>query len=142
MRSERLVDSLRRLATALGRAERVMAQAQDVSVSQWRLLTAMLARPGGVQVSTLAQEQGLMVSTMTRNLQKLEARGWLRRDTGAKDRRTITVTLTPLGAERAQALRQATDALYRRAFADFHPTDRIERAVALDRVAAALEKVV
>src|SRR5262245_29290762 len=97
--------------------------------------------PGGIRISDLAHEQGLAVSTMTRNLSLLEKKGWIVRQIGADDRRTVLVALTEEGGRRSRRLQQSTLGIFGRAFRAFHPTDRVERAVALDRVAAALEKV-
>src|SRR5688572_6708795 len=107
MRDARLVRSLQRLATALGRLERQTAAENDVSVSQLRVLTCLGAHPHGsetgeasdagkrgVRISDLAHEQGLAVSTMTRNIALLEKKGWVSRHTGAADRCTVMVVLT------------------------------------------------
>ena len=146
MRDARLVRSLQRLATALGRLERQTAAGNDVSVSQLRVLTSLAAQgdpttDDGVRISDLAQEQGLAVSTMTRNVALLEKKGWVSRRVGAADRRTVIVALTDTGRERSARLRTSTLGSFARAFDAFHPSDSVVRAVALDRVAAALEKV-
>ena len=60
---------------------------------------------------------------------------------GQADRRTVMVSLTALGRQRSKSLENTTANQFGQAFSAFHPTDRVERAVALDRVAAALEKV-
>jgi len=91
-------------------------------------------------VSDLADEQGLAVSTMTRNLKLLEDKGWVHRVPGTDDRRTVQVALSESGRALATRLSDTNVARFSRAFGEFHPTDRVERAVALDRVAAAIEK--
>ena len=93
-----------------------------------------------MRISDLAEDQGLAVSTMTWNLKLLEDKGWVRRVPGADDRRTVKVELTNGGREVAAKLSNTNVARFSHAFREFHPSDRVERAVALDRVAAALEK--
>jgi DNA-binding MarR family transcriptional regulator len=137
----RFVRSIWRISGVLHRLERQAAASQNVTPSQLRLLVSLSCSDQGRRVSDVASEQGLDVSTMTRNLAQLEKRGWLQRQAGKQDRRTIEVSLTEAGRQQAGALRQATTALLQRAFSSFHPSDRAERAVALDRVAAALEKL-
>ena len=139
--SERLVRSVQRLAQALARLERHTAAEHGVSVSQLRVMMSLTHAPGGIRISDLAHEQGLAVSTMTRNLSLLERKGWIQREIGRDDRRTVLVTLTGDGRDVSRRLQQSTLGIFGRAFRAFHPTDRVERAVALDRVAAALEKV-
>ena len=141
MSEKRLVQSVQRLANALGRLERQCAAENDVSVSQLRVLLYLADADAGVRISDLAQDQGLAVSTMTRNVGLLEKKGWITRETGADDRRTVLVGLTPAGDHVSGTLLRSTHGFFGRAFERFHPTDRVERAVALDRVAAALEKI-
>jgi DNA-binding MarR family transcriptional regulator len=78
---------------------------------------------------------------MTRNLLLLEKQGWVARLQGTEDRRVVQVRLTEAGSARARELQTTTVGQMSRAFAAFHPSDRVERAVALDRVAAALEAI-
>lgn len=141
MSQTRLLRSVQRLANALARLERQVAAANGVSVSQMRVLRSLdQSEQNGARISDLAGEQALAVSTMTRNLSLLERRGWIARATGASDRRTVWIRLTDSGRELAATLTDTSVARFSRAFSRFHPTDRVERAVALDRVAAALEK--
>jgi len=142
MSDRRLVQSVQRLATALSRLERQTAAEHDVSVSQLRVLMHLAqGENSGVRISDLAQEQGLAVSTMTRNLGLLEKKGLITRIAGAQDKRTVVARLTDAGLARSRLLKTTTVGLFGKAFHAFHPSDRVERAVALDRVAAALEKV-
>ena len=73
-------------------------------------------------------------------LRLLERHGYLGRSQGENDRRTVLVHLTDSGRQLARSLGDTNIAKFSHAFSAFHPSDRVERAVALDRVAAALEK--
>jgi DNA-binding MarR family transcriptional regulator len=140
---QRLLRSVQRLSAVLARLERRTAARHDLSVSQLRVLVQLAERGGeaGVRVSDLAGAQALAVSTMTRNLALLEKKGWVERAAAVVDRRIVRVRLSAAGLAQARALMSATTGQLTRAFATFHPSDRVERAVALDRVAAALEAV-
>jgi len=138
---KRLLRSVERLSTALAKLERRIAADGGVSISQLRILSH-LSRQGEARVSDMAQDLGLSVSTMTRNVAHLCRKGWLRRQVGAADKRTVRVSLTPNGREVSDGLQSSNTVELLNAFDAFHPTDRVERAVALDRVAAALEKKV
>ena len=142
MSENRLLRSVQRLSNALGKFERVTAAEHGVSVSQLRcLLYLEAAGADGARVSDVAADQGLAVSTMTRNLALLERKGWLARESDPRDRRIVRVRLTSTGQQVSRHLGRATQNRFAMAFRSFHPTDRVERAVALDRVATALERV-
>jgi DNA-binding MarR family transcriptional regulator len=142
MNETRLVKSIQRLATVLAKQERQTAAGFEISVSQMRILLSLeQAGSDGSGISELAQDQGLAVSTMTRNLALLEEKGWIRRVPGEQDKRTVKVGLCDSGRELAAKLSGTNIARFSHAFREFHPTDRVERAVALDRVATAIEKV-
>jgi len=133
--------SVQRLASALTKLERQAAAAAGVSVSQMRILLSLEQAGRNLRISDLADDQGLAVSTMTRNLKLIEGeKGWVRRVPGVVDKRTVEIELTDVGREVAASLSDTNVAQFSRAFREFHPSDRVERAVALDRVAAALEK--
>jgi DNA-binding MarR family transcriptional regulator len=141
MSETRLLRSVQRLASALTKLERQAAAAAGVSVSQMRILLSLEQAGRNLRISDLADDQGLAVSTMTRNLKLLEGeKGWVRRVPGTIDKRTVEIELTDAGREVAASLSDTNVAQFSHAFRQFHPSDRVERAVALDRVAAALEK--
>lgn len=138
----RLLGSVQRLAAALARLERLAAAREGVTVSQMRVLIYLAheAPAIGVTMGSLAEQQGLAISTMTRNISLLERKGWLQRVGGTIDRRTVLVTLSAAGEGLAERLEESVRHQFARAFRHFHPSDRVERAVAVGRVAAALEE--
>ncbi len=138
--NQRLLQSVQRLGLAFGRIERLVATAHEVTVAQLRVVMALAERDGGANVGELADEQGVAISTMTRNLIVLERQGQVTRTQDGSDGRAVRVQLTDAGRALAARLRQATLNRLGQAFQAFHPTDRLERAAALDRVAVALER--
>lgn len=140
MTDDKLLRSVQRLSTALARMERQVAARGGVSVSQLRVMIYLQeSRADGIRISDLAEDQGLAVSTMTRNLALLEKKGWIARKQGAADKRTVLIALTPAGREVAGGLQQTTLGQLSQVFRAFPDQDRTERAVALERVAAAIE---
>jgi len=142
MNQDRLLRSVQRLSSVLYRMERQTAARQGVSVSQMRVLVC-LGRDeasAGMRLSDLADDQGLALSTMTRNVALLEQKGLVRREPGCDDRRVVTVLLTESGRALSSSLRENSVSRFSSAFSRFHPSDRVERAVAMDRVAQALER--
>lgn len=169
MSEQRLLRSIDRFADVLLRMERNNAASVGVSVSQMRILLRLIdarkaaqhearlssqeynANHGGngsnglngfsgLRISDLAQSQGLAVSTMTRNLSGLERKGWIRRQKCSSDGRAVNITLSDEGATVASQLSDERSRCMGTAFKSFHPSDRLERAVAMERIAAALEQ--
>jgi len=137
-RGERLARAVQRLGRALARLEREMAVLHRVTVAQLRTLVVL--SEGASTVTVLAQTECVAVSTMTRNLVVLERLGFVSRQDGAVDRRTVLADLTGAGQVLAQAIAKSTATRLSGAFAGFHATEQVERAAAVDRVAASLER--
>ncbi len=70
---------------------------RGVARSEWRVL-AVLADLGELTVQALATASLSPQPTVTHALRRLEARGLVRRDPGAEDRRQRIVSVTPDGA--------------------------------------------
>lgn len=71
-------------------------RSQELTLKQVRCLTRLRHRPA--LAGDLAQSLGLSAASMTRMLERLEARGWVTRTIDPSDRRRITVSLTDSGA--------------------------------------------
>ena len=133
-----LIRAVRRLGVVLARLERHAAHAAEVSVSQLRILLQLQNR--SILVSALAKEQALAISTVTRNIDLLLRNGWVQKQVGTNDQRTVQISLSPSGEALAARLDELLNQQLLLAFREFHATDRLERTVALDRVGSALLK--
>jgi len=69
----------------------------ELNVSQWRAL-AVVRRLSGCTMKTLARFSTVDRTTLTRSVDQLVERGFLARETPAKDRRQISLRLTPAGS--------------------------------------------
>lgn len=68
-----------------------------VTIAQINILAAIVhTGPGGACAADLGRALLIDPSTMSRNLERIEANGWIRRQ-GAGDRRRETLLLTPAG---------------------------------------------
>jgi DNA-binding MarR family transcriptional regulator len=77
-----------------------------LSISQFRVLTSL--RDGIAQrLTTLSERLLLSKSTITRVVDELEQRGWVRRMPDPEDRRAQRVVLTEAGTKQLQAASQA-----------------------------------
>jgi DNA-binding MarR family transcriptional regulator len=75
----------------------------DVPYAQARLL-AQIEKQGPARISALAAADHCTQPTMTNQVQRLEAEGWVRREADPDDARAVLVTITGSGRE---ALRTA-----------------------------------
>ncbi len=141
MNLQRLFQALERLENVLARFERGLAQEAELSVSQLRLLLHISQSPkhDGARISDLAKAQTLAISTMTRNLGVLQKKGWIDKRDAQQDKRSAQIFLTDEGRQKVLQLQSLRQQRFHRAFSQVHPSERVERAVALDRVARSLE---
>jgi DNA-binding MarR family transcriptional regulator len=97
--------------------DEVAAQKLGVNRTDLRCLN-ILEYLGPITAGQLAEESGLTTAAVTGVLDRLEARGYARRVRGEKDRRQVTVELTPALLDRATRIwtpvgKDAADALKR-----------------------------
>lgn len=106
-----------------------------------RWLLARLDEAGPLRMSALARWQEVEPSTMTAQVRRLQARGWITRGPDPADRRAVIVALEPSGREvvrhTAAVARQAADRLV----ATWPEHDRRELARLLVRLAGELDRV-
>jgi DNA-binding MarR family transcriptional regulator len=91
------------------RAVRRMMRAVDIHsrrlAASWRITgpqlvcLATIAREEGLSSAALARAVHLSPSTVVGILDRLEARGWVRRERGREDRRVVLLSVTPSGRE-------------------------------------------
>jgi DNA-binding MarR family transcriptional regulator len=93
------------LLSVVARLNRLATQRAglDVPYAQVRLL-AQVEEQGPARISALAAADHCSQPTMTTQVQRLEAEGWVTREADPADARAVLVTITAAGAD---ALRQA-----------------------------------
>lgn len=103
---------LRASRAMLGIVARSVAPAlEQISLPHFRVLV-LLEALGPLRVGALAERLGVVISTFSRSLDRLEAGGWVRRVQGETDRREVTVSITDLGGALVQQVtRQRMQAL-------------------------------
>lgn len=90
--------ALRASRTMLGIVARSIAPAlEQVSLPHFRVLV-LLETAGPTRVGLLAERLGIVVSTFSRSLDRLEAGGWVERLPRAADRREVAVGITERGS--------------------------------------------
>jgi DNA-binding MarR family transcriptional regulator len=93
---------LKRAHLSLMRSVDQRMQAYDLTAMQWGPL--LLIAKGYDTVASCAREASTDASSMTRMLDRLEAKGLVRRSRSATDRRVVNVELTEAGREAASII--------------------------------------
>lgn len=90
--------ALRASRTMLGIVARSIAAALDrVSLPQFRVLV-LLETGGAARVGVLADQLGIVMSTFSHSVDRLESGGWVERRSSTEDRREVTVSITEQGS--------------------------------------------
>jgi len=123
-------------------ANRIQLEAQfegeDISFTQWRVL--MCLRDGFANTcADLSRELSHDKGSMTRLVDQLENRGFIRRQRDREDRRIVFVTLTPAGRAAVDRLIPKLVDYYNRLLANFSPQDVTLLTQLLNRLRAALQ---
>jgi len=103
-----LADQLRPVILKLSRHLRREAQRVGVSALDAQLLGVIKLRPG-VGVSDLADFEQMSRPAMSAHVKRLQAAGWLTRETEAPeiDKRRVRLTLTAKGVQALNAIRRS-----------------------------------
>lgn len=91
------VDSL--LMAAIGLTARSLAAspARDITLAQWRTLALLAQEPAGSRLTDLADATGMSLPSASRMVNRLIARGFIRSEPDADDRRAVRLGLTDSG---------------------------------------------
>lgn len=98
-----LLLGLRGLVRRFSVAERADVSCCGVTVAQAAALETLLA-DGPLRLGTLSRRLGIAASTLTRNVERLEASGLVRREADLEDARSARVALTARGRAAARSL--------------------------------------
>ncbi|HYE40168.1 MAG TPA: MarR family transcriptional regulator [Ramlibacter sp.] len=111
----------------------------DVTPVQFAILNALLEDPGEDQV-TLARKVAFDPATFGSVITRLEARGWVRREPDAGDRRRKRLWVTEEGAEAARRMKRSVGKVQQRILEPLDEEDRARLVALLDRLVAAHEQ--
>ncbi len=126
-----LIRRTQQVAVALFMEE---AAAFDVTPVQFAILNALMDDPGEDQV-TLARHVAFDAATSGSVIGRLEAKGWVRRESDPGDKRRKLLWVTQEGAAMAQRMKRAVSKAQVRILEPLEPSER-------DQLVALLEKLV
>jgi DNA-binding MarR family transcriptional regulator len=135
---EHIVAALRRIVRAIDLQSRRMVDACGLTGPQIVVLREV-GRLSGVSISALARAASLSQPTMSGILERLEKRGYVRRQRSEQDRRSVFVSLTPEGA---RVLRDAPSLLqdrFQRELGRLEEWERTQMLSILQRVAGMMD---
>jgi len=115
------------------------AQGFDVTPVQFAVLNALMDEPGQDQVS-LSARVAFDAATSGSVIGRLEAKGWVRRQADAIDRRRKRLWITPEGREVALQLKRTASRTQRRLMAPLQAQERQQLLALLSKVVGAHEK--
>ena len=105
----------------------------DITPVQFAILNALIDEPGADQV-TLAARVGFDAATSGSVIGRLEAKGWVRRESDPGDRRRKLLWITPPGEQVARSLRRAAARAQQRMLAGLDPAERTLFVALLERL--------
>ena len=106
----------------------------DMTSVQYAALSAIGASPG-VDATRLSHLIAFDRSTLGDVIERLEAKGWVQRDSSARDRRIKTLTLTEAGGQVLQEVEPAVMRVQERLLAPLGVVDRVTFMKLLSRIA-------
>lgn len=110
----------------------------DVTPVQFAILNALIDEPGEDQV-TLAGKVAFDAATSGSVIGRLEAKGWVRREADAQDRRRKLIWVTPDGEQAAQRMKRAVARAQTRILAPLEGDERAQLVALLGKLVAGLE---
>jgi DNA-binding MarR family transcriptional regulator len=127
------------LARAMMKAEEPVLRAHDVEMWDYSVLIALESGPSPTQ-SELAAAVGRDKTRLIPILDRLEARGLLRRTPDPADRRNRVVALTAAGRELVESCRAGVREVEAELLADLGPDECATFVAVLDRLADAVRE--
>ncbi|MGB1560243.1 MAG: MarR family winged helix-turn-helix transcriptional regulator [Sinimarinibacterium flocculans] len=136
-----LLGALRRIAQSLDTYSKTIEHDAGLTLPQLLLLEALRSDGDAPTAGRLAQRVSLTQGTVTSILDRLEARGLVRRSRANDDRRRVLVALTPRGRSLLGKAPPLMHADFLRGFAALTTSDRAGLLDAVDRIAALMRSV-
>jgi MarR family transcriptional regulator, organic hydroperoxide resistance regulator len=133
MSDNRFIQGIARIRKAMRCEFEARAAGLDITATQFQVLRR-LWQGDGILTSTLTRDIASDGGTITGLLDRLEAKGLIRRERGTEDRRAVRVFLTPDGYKLELPLMEIVTAINERALEGFSPAERARLMDDLERI--------
>jgi len=91
----------------------------SISFTQWLVLTWLNAHEGHISATRLSTQIGHDMGALTRVVDELERRGYVKRERSRHDRRAVEIAITATGRQRAHSARRVLVELLNQLVAPF-----------------------
>jgi MarR family 2-MHQ and catechol resistance regulon transcriptional repressor len=139
-RYEALLELLR-ASESLWNASRVFFARWDLSPSQFNVLNLLHEQPGGCTQVELSRQLIMHRSNITGLVDRLEARGLVRRQDNPADRRAFNVILTPAGSKLIRQVLPSYHAAAEKVWGDMSPKRAQQLALELAKISASAGRI-
>ncbi len=129
----RVLRALRRITRAIDINSRKLNMAYKVTVPQMLCLYC-LQREGKLTLGTLAKQVHLSFSTVNGIIDRLEAKGWVKRERSTVDHRRVYVELTETGQELTRNAPSLLQDRFSAALRQLPELEQVAIALSLERV--------
>ena len=136
-RARELLSGIRGLVRRFSVAERADVACCGVTVAQAATVETLL-RKGPLRLGSLGRRLGVTPSTLSRNVERLEAAALVQREVDSEDGRSWRVSLTPKGQAAGRELEQQEVAFARQVLERLPPERREAVAAAFHELLAAV----
>lgn len=134
-----LIQLVWELATHLKLVEKTEVECCGVTPYQGYLLMQLL-ESGPASMQDLSRNAGVAVSTMTRNIDKLEEKGLAKRTRSGPDARVAEAALTPAGVKTALKVRESWADYFARVSCNLNADEKSQVLAGLRALIAAIKK--
>lgn len=138
MESREILVALRRIMRAIDLHSKKLERSAGLTVPQILVLQA-LEEGGSLPVGEIARRVSLSQATVTSILDRLGRKDMLHRARDDRDRRVVTVSLTPAGADRVRHLPGLLQEDFVSRFESLEPWEQAMLTSAVQRIAAILD---
>jgi len=104
----------------------------SISFTQWLVLTWLNAHEGHISATLLSSQIGHDMGALTRVVDELERRGYVKRERSRRDRRAVEIAITAAGRQQAQSARRVLVELLNQLVAPFS-ADEVDTLIQLLR---------
>ncbi|MGD2129810.1 MAG: MarR family transcriptional regulator [Lysobacterales bacterium] len=138
MEAEPLLVALRRIMRAVDLHSKKLEREVGLTVPQILVLLSVHAA-GSLRVSDIARDVSLSQATVTSVLDRLEKKGYVRRERRQDDRRAVSITLTSEGAARVDDAPDLLQEDFVARFTKLEPWEQNMLTSAVQRVASLMD---